>query len=68
MTDPKIKMACHEHHLAAARHVAAAYHHFQAVAEHEKGNHDKAMTHANAAQSEGGSASKHSTVAVGHCH
>ena len=37
MTDPKIKMACHEHHLAAARHVAAAYHHFQAVAEHEKG-------------------------------
>ena len=24
MNDPKIQMACHEHHLAAARHVAAA--------------------------------------------
>lgn len=68
MTDPKIKMAFHEHHLAAARHVAVAYHHFQAVAEHEKGNHDKAATHADAAQTEGGTANKHSAAAVGHCH
>ena len=68
MTDPKIKMACHEHHLAAARHVAAAYHHFQAVAEYEKGNQDEATTHAKAAETEGGTANKHSTVAVGHCH
>ena len=67
MTDPKIKMACHEHHLAAARHVAAAYHHFQAVAEHEKGNHAEAATHADAAQTEGGTAVKHSAVAVGCC-
>lgn len=68
MTDPKIKMACHEHHLAAARHVAAAYHHFQAVAAHENGNHVEATAQANAAQTEGGAANKHATVAVGHCH
>ena len=68
MTDAKIKMACHEHHLAAARHVAAAHHHFQAVAAHEKGSHDEATTHANAAQTEGGTANQHSAVAVGHCH
>ena len=67
MTDSKIKMACREHHLAAARHVAAAYHHFQAVAEHEKGNHDDATTHAKVAQTEGGTADKHAAVAVGCC-
>ena len=68
MTDTKIQMACHEHHLAAARHVAAAYHHFQAVAAHEKGNRDEAMTHAHAAQEQGTVAGQHSTSAVGHCH
>jgi hypothetical protein len=68
MTDSKIKMACHEHHLAAARHVAAAYHHFQAVAEHEKGNHDEGMTHASAALEQGGAADKYASSAVGHCH
>ena len=68
MSDSKIRMSCHERHLAAARHVAAAYHHFQAVAEHEKGNHDEAMTHASAAQDEGGAAGQHTTSAVGHCH
>ncbi len=68
MIDSKIKMACHEHHLAAARHVAAADHHFQAVAEHEKGNHDEAVTHACAAQDQGSEAGQHATSAVGHCH
>jgi hypothetical protein len=68
MIDSKTKMACHEHHLAAARHVAAAYHHFQAVAEHEKGNHDEAMTHATAAQDQGSAAGQHTISAVGHCH
>ena len=32
MSDTTIHPACEHHHMAAARHVAAAYHHFQAVA------------------------------------
>lgn len=33
--------ACEHHHLAAARHVAAAYHPLQAVAQHDKKSQKK---------------------------
>jgi hypothetical protein len=59
-------MACEEHHLAAAKHVAAAYHHFQAVAEINKGNHQAANTHIEAATKEGSAATSHCATAIGH--
>jgi coenzyme F420-reducing hydrogenase beta subunit len=70
MTDVKTHthMACEEHHLAAARHVSAAYHHFQAVAELNKGNQQEAKVHIDAATNEGGAAIKHAATAVKHSH
>lgn len=44
MSDTKSHPACEHHHLAAGRHVAAAYHHLQAVAQHDKSNHKEAKT------------------------
>lgn len=68
MTDTTSHPSCEHHHLAAARHVAAAYHHMQAIAEHDKGNHKAGETLAAAAHNESGDANKHSANAVAHCH
>jgi len=59
-------MACEQHHLAAARHVAAAYHHFQAIAQEEKGNHVEFKSHADSAHNAGKAALKYSTSAMEH--
>ncbi len=68
MSDTTKHPACEHHHLAAARHVAAAYHHFQAVAAHDSCNHEQAQTHAAAADAESTAAHKCSMTAGQHSH
>lgn len=68
MSDTTSHPSCEHHHLAAARHVAAAYHHMQAIAEHDKGNHQAGATLATTAQTEGEGACHHGKTAVSHDH
>ena len=54
--------AYEQHHLAAVRHVAAAYHHLQAIDQRNNCHHGVAKTHAKIAQTKSAAAQKHSVT------
>ena len=45
MSETKCHPPGENHHMAAARHVTAAYHHFQAVAAFDSCSHEQAQPH-----------------------
>ena len=63
LSDTTSHPACEHHPMAAARHIAAAYHHFQALAALSSCSHDQAQTHTAHADAESTAAHKCSMMA-----